>query len=314
MAESKAIELRNIRCSLPKTVLLDAVQLSVKKGTILGITGVSGAGKSSLLKAIAGQLGIETGEIFLNGAKQPPARDLLMPRFKGVSIVNQEFVLSPYHTVSEVIKQHMGGLSEKNQEKFSAELLGLVDLSGQHLQPTHTLSGGEKQRLALICALAEEENLLLLDEPFVHLHNRMRSSVLQYLKALSEVRGTTILLVSHQPEELLSICNEVLWMEKGRVKRKVAALRIFYQPKTQKEAHLFGYYNKIEWRGEVIAFRPNEYSTAEGIGPIPVKFTHSEWMGAFFWNHFVTAQKEAIVLLNFEELYGLEEFYIHPKK
>ena len=104
------IELRGIELTYQKQ-LLKSLQIQVRRGEILGLVGKSGAGKSSLLKICAGLQDPDAGEIWIDGIQQTAVRNLLVPGFKGLAIVNQDFKLDPYHTVEENIREEIGRAS-----------------------------------------------------------------------------------------------------------------------------------------------------------------------------------------------------------
>ena len=295
--------------------IIENISFSIKKGEIVGIIGHSGEGKSTLMKALSGHLPITSGKIYLDSIVLPHASSLLIPGFKNVSIVHQDFKLSIYNSVESNIRSKIASLSKEIQDKWIEDLLGMVDLKGKNDQKVITLSGGEQQRLAIICALAEENDVLLLDEPFVHMHSAMRSRLVSYLIQLNKIRQTSMVLVSHHGDELLGLCNRLLILKKGKVYRISTPEKLFNQPKTVYEAEFFGAYNKIRYDEKWLFFRPNEYvleNSGEEYYELHVDFKNAVWHGCY-WNNYFDFEGKELILFNFEPLNGIKKIYI-PKK
>lgn len=197
-------------------------ELAVKlraSASALALFGPSGSGKTTLLMAIAGLLRVDSGRIVLNGRTlldSSAAIDLL-PRQRALGVVFQESRLFPHLTVRENLdygQRH--GLGEVGLIDFEAtvELLGLGALLER--QPG-SLSGGEARRVALGRALLARPTALLLDEPLTGLHRQARLDVLESLHALKRAVRVPILLVSHQPDEVLALADSVAMIDDGRL-------------------------------------------------------------------------------------------------
>lgn len=263
--------------------------------------GKSGAGKTTLLKAIAGRRSITTGSISINGKKQLRYEELLIPGFSDLAFVNQHFDFDPHQRVMEVLRLAMSDLNESAKQKFCDELLDLVDLKSHQNKKTKFISGGERQRLSLIFSLALEKEYLLLDEPFTNMDNAMRLSVMNYLKKLREYRDTCVLVVSHQAEEILSLCDQVLYLKGGKRKRMASPEAFYHKPQSIEEGQLFGAINAIKLDGKRVLFRPTHYELNNPDG-IPVEFVSADFHGGYWASNFITANKEQIVLFNLQVL------------
>ena len=134
--------------------------------------------------------------------------------------MNQDFKLDNYHSVVENIKEQVLYLPTAIRNKWVDEILEVLELDDIRDQKAHTLSGGEKQRLAIGRAIAKEPKLLLLDEPFSHLDGRMRSKLIRYLGELKSIRKMAIILVSHDGTELLGLSDKVYHLKNGQAIRK----------------------------------------------------------------------------------------------
>lgn len=297
------LSIENIYLSYNGQSVLNGVSMSVQQGEIIGIAGKSGAGKTSLLKIIAGLSDATDGKVTLKGKRIAGPAMKLIPGHPDIQLVNQDFSLDLYQTTEENIKGRILHFTKDVQQQFSEELLELLELSGVKTQQAHTLSGGEQQRLALARALALEPAVLLLDEPFVHLDSQLRIKLIGYLLELKRVRNMSIIIVSHNSEELLSLTDRIAFLKDGIIHRIARPEDFYYRYKSVSEARVFGIINQVSSEGRPIRFRPDEYliDTTE-IPEIPVKFLHSIFMGSYYLNEFSTEQNKKIVLLHKEPL------------
>lgn len=276
--------------------VLDGLSLEVPKGQIAGIVGPSGGGKSSLLKIIAGLLEPASGTVNWDGKRVKGPSEVLVPGHPDIQLVNQDFGLDNYHTVEQNIVQKMLYLPNDVRERFCDELLDLVELKDLRSQQAILLSGGEQQRLSIARALAAEPELLLLDEPFAHLDVHLKERIGRYLKQLSERRGTTCILVSHEGQDMLQWCSEIHFMRNGRIERSGSPQAFYFQPESAYEALFFGEINAIELDKKQLLFRPTEYEIAEAGEGIAVTFEAAAFAGAYWRNFVCTNQGEELVL------------------
>ena len=189
--------------------------LHIKMGERVAVVGASGAGKSTLLNLIAGFEYADSGEIWLNGknhSKNPP-------HLRPVSMLFQENNLFMHLTVQQNIALGLQpnlklNPQQNEQVKQVADAVGL----GEFLTRLPTqLSGGQKQRVALARCLLREQPILLLDEPFSALDPSLRQEMLQLLQQLCVQKNLTVLLVTHQPDELQGYVDRILTVENGRI-------------------------------------------------------------------------------------------------
>lgn len=309
------LRLENISLSYGREILKD-ISLTINSSEIIGIVGRSGAGKTSILKILSGLIQPTSGKVFLDGAEVKGPMIKLVPGHPEIQLVNQDFHLDTYHTVEENVREQILYLPETFRKKMITELLDLVGLEEYRDQRANTLSGGEQQRLAIARALACEPRFLLLDEPFVHLDARIRSKIVRYLLALRSVRGTTIVLVSHDGSEMLSLTDKVYCMKNGKIYRSGKPIDLYYRPKTLEEAQLFGPVNSIKLSGKRVVFRPDEYSTEveHSVDRVEVQFERSIFNGQVNENYFYTSNGESIMLYSMKPLEHVSSFVIRRKK
>ncbi|HHE9997354.1 thiamine ABC transporter ATP-binding protein [Haemophilus influenzae] len=189
--------------------------LNVKAGERVAIIGESGAGKSTLLNLIAGFEFPAQGEIWLNDKNHTRSA----PYERPVSMLFQENNLFPHLTVQQNlalgIKPSLK-LTALEQEKIE-QVACSVGLGDYLERLPNSLSGGQKQRVALARCLLRDKPILLLDEPFSALDQKLRVEMLALIAKLCDEKDLTLLLVTHQPSELIGSIDQVLVVENGQI-------------------------------------------------------------------------------------------------
>jgi len=207
-------------------VALDHVTFEVADEEIMVILGPSGSGKSTLLRLIAGLEPPDAGRILLDGqdlAGVPPHR-------RRIGLMFQEFALFPHLNVSENIAfgLRMQRRPEPEIRARVGALLRQVGLIGYERRPIHTLSGGEKQRVALARSLAPRPAVLLLDEPLGSLDRALREQLMREIRELLKTERMTALYVTHDQGEAMAVADRVLILHQGRVEQ-IAPPEVLYR-------------------------------------------------------------------------------------
>lgn len=304
-----------ISLSFDKKVL-DEVTFDLKAGDILGIVGKSGAGKTSLLKILSGYRDSSSGKVTFEGNKVLGPSVLLVPGHPDIQLVNQDFELDLYHTVAENIREKILYLPAKIRDKFVIELIDLVELTDNANQQAITLSGGEQQRLCIARALACEPKLLLLDEPFVHLDMRLKMKITNYLLEMKAIRNMGVIIISHDGAEILSLCDRIIYLKGGKVKRISTPKSAFYNYKTKEEGELYGWVNTAQIDGKRIFFRPDEYQIDDkNPNALQLEYESHSFTGGYYYTsfHVKNQQKNKILLLNLDPLTHVEAITICKK-
>lgn len=194
---------------------------------VIALYGPSGAGKSLTLQALAGLLPVPAGHVRLNGQTllDTTAGIALPPEARRVGYLFQHYALFPHLSVRDNIAFGLKSWRRRLQQDDAARVDALIDSFGLRAMAASkpaTLSGGQQQRVALARALACQPQLLLLDEPFAALHTTLRRQLRQELRALRQRLGIPALLVSHDPEDVIALADEVFVIDGGRVLRRLS--------------------------------------------------------------------------------------------
>jgi len=217
---------------------LDDVSLDIEPGELMFILGHSGCGKSTLLDVVAGLEEADAGEIRLG---DQPITDL-SPRDRDVAMVFQSYALYPHMTV----RQNMGfGLKMHKHPKEEtaargdegARLRGIADLLDRK---PRQLSGGERQRVAMGRALARRPQVFLLDEPLSNLDALLRAQIRSDIKKLHAELGTTMVLVTHDQVEAMTLADRMAIMDRGRIVQVGTPADIYGRPRTSFVASFLG--------------------------------------------------------------------------
>ncbi len=224
------IEIKNLSVDLGEFILSD-VSLSIEEGDYFIILGPTGAGKTVLLESIAGLHPIKSGEIWLRG-KEVTA---LEPEKRNIGIVYQDHVLFPHLSVKDNISFGLK-MHKLKQQAVTERLNWIVELLNishlLHRRPG-TLSGGERQKVSLARALSTRPEILLVDEPLSALDPESRENVQQELSQLHRTLGITMLHVTHDFEEAISLGNRIAVIGEGQLKQAGTPDEIFRQPNSE---------------------------------------------------------------------------------
>ncbi|MDP2313163.1 MAG: ABC transporter ATP-binding protein [Pseudomonadota bacterium] len=231
-----SVTLTGVRRAVGAHTILDGLDLVAEKGSILALLGPSGSGKTSCLRVIAGLDPVDGGTVRLGD------RDVthVPPEKRGVGMVFQTWALWPHRTVRANVAWplQLRGIADANARADA--LLGRVQLGGTGDRYPHTMSGGQQQRVALARALAIEPDVLLLDEPLSSLDAALRDELRALLAEVIRERGLTAVLVSHDPEEALSLADRVAILQAGKVTQVGTPAEVYATPRTEAAARLTG--------------------------------------------------------------------------
>mgnify|MGYP003113038335 CR=1 FL=1 len=277
--------LKNVSFSYNITPVLKKINLQVKKGENVSIIGSSGCGKSTLLQLIYG-LHQTTGKVFW-GEKQLLGPDFnIVPGESFIKYLAQDFDLMPPLSVEENVGKHLSNMFPAKKKKRVRELLRVVEMQDMAKAKAGNLSGGQMQRVALARALANEPELLLLDEPFSHIDhfrkNNLRRRLFEYLKQ----KQVTCIIATHDSTDALSFADQTIVLKDGKIHASGTPEKLFNNPPNKYVAALFGDVNEIKLNSldpekestKKILLYPHEIEVT-GRGSLNVKVQESYFKG-----------------------------------
>jgi len=208
---------------------LNSVDLLLRNGELIGLLGPSGCGKTTLLRLIAGFEKPTNGKILIENKVVATSNYLTPPEHRGVGMVFQDYALFPHLNTWRNACFGLRRGKNTNRVEWLLELLGLSDLRSRY---PHELSGGQRQRLALARALAPGTSIVVLDEPFSNLDVDVRLKLRCELAAVLKTCSASAILVTHDPDEALAICDRVAVMCEGRIHQCSTPSDLVHKPAT----------------------------------------------------------------------------------
>ena len=232
------IRTRSVSKSYDEEQVLSDFNLDVWKGSITGILGSSGSGKTTALRLIAGFDRPDAGIIEMKNEVIVSDEVWLPPEKRNIGMVFQDYALFPHLTVEKNIAF---GLGKNDLEKGRLkEVIDMCNLSGLINKFPQELSGGQQQRVALARALAPNPEVVLLDEPFTSLEAQMARVLRDEVVELLKNTETTAIIVTHDQEEALSVCDVVSVLEKGKIIQSSTPQEIYLNPVSKTVANSVG--------------------------------------------------------------------------
>lgn len=272
------LRIENLRKIFEENRGIEKIDFSIEKGELISLLGPSGCGKTTLLNIIGGFLKPDNGKIYLEN------RDItdIPPEKRDISTVFQSYALFPHMNVLENIKYGLKykKLTKKEQNELALEYLKIVGLDGYEKKSIQELSGGQQQRVALARALVLYPKILLLDEPFSNLDAKLKISMREELKELQKNLKISMIFVTHDQEEALSISDKVVVMNNGRIEQIGTPEEIYYSPINEYVANFIGKSNFILKDGAKKLIRP-ENIKIEKNQKGNWKVINKEFMGAY---------------------------------
>jgi len=238
------LEIRNLTRSFDGRTVVDDVSLSVMPGQVTCLLGPSGCGKSTTLRMIAGVEMQDSGEIYVDGTLICDTVFRVPPERRNIGLMFQDFALFPHLSVAENVAFGLKGPKDQQRARV-AELLERVDLLRYIDSYPYELSGGEQQRVALARALAPRPPIMLMDEPFSGLDNRLRDGIRDDTLEILKEQDTAVLLVTHEPEEAMRMADEIALMRGGQIVQQGAPYNIYRAPVDKAAVAFFSDINVI---------------------------------------------------------------------
>ena len=217
MVEKKALSVSNVKHAYDNNdFILKGVDLTVKEGEIVSLLGPSGSGKTTLLRLIAGLENLKFGSIYIKGTEVANVRSFIPTQKRNVGLVVQERVLFPHITV---LKNIIFGIKANKNEKITRgmEILKLFKIDKYANHYPSKLSSGEQQRVAIARAIAPNPRILLMDEPFGNLDEKLRIELRLETKKIIKENNITSIIVTHDIEDAKTISDKIIKIENGKI-------------------------------------------------------------------------------------------------
>ena len=270
------LELKGLSKVLGGRVIIDNLDLQVKKGEMVSLLGPSGCGKTTTLRMIAGFLIPDSGTVTLAGKDVTT----IGPEKRPSAMVFQNYALWPHMTVFKNVAYPLKvrKVNKAEIEKRVHDVLGVVNLMHHKDSRPAQISGGEQQRVALARALVQEPDILLLDEPLSNLDAKLRVKVREDIRDLQRRLGITTVIVTHDQDEALSISDRIAVMKEGKIEQFSTPEDIYNKPATEYVANFIGSLNRYE--GSYSNGQISTGSDVVGVRPEDVTFDSKSSAGA----------------------------------
>lgn len=255
-SETPRLELQGVAKAYQEVNAVRYIDLSVRQGEFLTILGPSGSGKTTVLRIVAGFTTPSSGKVLIDGrdvVKLPPAD-------RGLGIVLQHYSLFPHMTVAQNIEYglRMRGWSKQRRAEQVTKMTELVGLEGMERRLPRELSGGQQQRVAVARALAFGPMLLLMDEPLGALDRELRIRMAGELRRIHRELGTTVVYVTHDREEALTLSDRVAIMHHGLMEDIDSPAGLYRRPRSSFVARFFGGHNLLPARVRAVDAQADE--------------------------------------------------------
>lgn len=240
----KIIDLRNITVSYGDNTILENLNLYINEKEFITLLGPSGCGKTTTLRAIAGFVKVDSGDVIFEGKR---INDV-PPHKRRVNTIFQRYALFSHLNVYDNIAfgPKLQKMPKQEIRKTVASMLELVNLKGFETRSIDSLSGGQQQRVAIARALANKPHVLLLDEPLGALDLKLRKDMQRELKNIQQELGITFIYVTHDQEEALSMSDTVVVMDRGKIQQIGTPEDIYNEPVNAFVADFIGESNIVD--------------------------------------------------------------------
>ncbi|RKD27169.1 iron(III) transport system ATP-binding protein [Caminicella sporogenes DSM 14501] len=220
------LELRDIKKQFEGKMILDGINLKMQRGEIVSVLGPSGSGKTTLLNIILGLVPMDSGSVIFDGVdvSNIPMKD------RGFNIVFQDYALFPNLNAYQNIIYGLKNRSNLISKEEVKEIIDFLELSFHLTKRIDQLSGGQKQRVALARTLVTKPKVLLLDEPLSALDGVIKETIKEKIKEITKQYNLITIIVTHDPEEALTMSDKVLIINKGKISQYARPKDVINRP------------------------------------------------------------------------------------
>ncbi len=240
------IDLEKVSLTLNRLNIIKDITFSLSKREVISIVGPSGAGKSSILRIIAGLTKPTEGYVYFSNKLISSNKNIVPTGQRNIALMFQEDVLFPHLTVFKNIAFGIERTPHKEKEKQVLHYLKEFGLLEKKDYFPNSLSGGEKQRVALARVLITKPKALLMDEPFSNLDSNLRKEICNYTLETLRKNNIPVIFVTHDIEEAMSVSDRIIVMKKGKILQIDSPKKLYNSPKNKCVANMLGSTNQFE--------------------------------------------------------------------
>ena len=242
------LEIENISLNIDGNLIIDNLNLNIYEQEIISIIGPSASGKSSLLRIIAGFENINSGRVKINGVIVDDRSKVVEPQNRKVGIIFQDLALFPHLNCENNILFGIEKYTPTEKSKRLERLSTLLDISGILKSFPHEISGGQQQRVAIARALAPKPEILLLDEPFSALDEKLKETLMSDVKKLLKEEKITTIVITHNIKEAFEISDKIAFLDNKKIIQYDTAYNLYHKPLTEDIAIFCGIGSFIQGR------------------------------------------------------------------
>ena len=240
------IDLEKVSLTLNRLNIIKDITFSLSKREVISIVGPSGAGKSSILRIIAGLTKPTEGYVYFSNKLISSNKNIVPTGQRNIALMFQEDVLFPHLTVFKNIAFGLERTPHKEKEKQVLHYLKEFGLLEKKDYFPNSLSGGEKQRVALARVLITKPKALLMDEPFSNLDSNLRKEICNYTLETLRKNNIPVIFVTHDIEEAMSVSDRIIVMKKGKILQIDSPKKLYNSPNNKCVANMLGSTNQFE--------------------------------------------------------------------
>ncbi|MBE0391076.1 ABC-type Fe3+/spermidine/putrescine transport system ATPase subunit [Flavobacterium sp. 7E] len=283
------LQVQNISFGYNEKPVLKNINFTIEKGQNIAVIGESGCGKSTLLKLVYGLYDLDEGAITWGDKKVTGPKYNLVPGMPFIKYLAQDFDLMPYTTVAENVGKFLSNGFNALKKLRVEQLLEMVEMTEFANVQAKYLSGGQQQRVALARVLANEPEILLLDEPFSHIDNFRKNALRRNLFAYLKTKGITCIVATHDSTDALSYADETIVLQNGMMVDKANSFSLYNNPINKYVASLFGEVNElklsqlvpVDGADETVLLYPNQLKVVDN-GMLNAVVKQSYFKGGYY--------------------------------